>query len=95
LKAADRGGATLAPPGAFVFYPVRGPIDGQERDRGHVGLSLGDGRIVHAWDAVRVDRVMAVPQLRLAGGWRAPRLVGWAPVERVLVGHRRRTWTDG
>lgn len=87
----------LAPPpaGAFVFYACGGPVDDTYRDWGHVGLALGDGRVVHAWDEVRVDDARHVEDLAPAAGWTAPRLIGWAPPERILEGHRARDWADG
>jgi cell wall-associated NlpC family hydrolase len=83
------------PPGAFVFYAWRGAIDGVDGDWGHVGLSLGVGRLVHAWNVVRVDEVHAVTRLMSTAGTEAPRLIGWTPVDRILEGHRRRDWDDG
>jgi hypothetical protein len=80
------------PAGALVFYDARGPLDGVVQDWGHVGLSLGDGTVVHAWDVVRVDDARDVEHLLPATGWSAPRLIGWVPVARLLQGHRRRTW---
>ncbi len=83
----------LPPPaGAFVFYACAGLVDGIERDWGHVGLSDGTGRVIHAWDQVRWDAVLAVQDLAPAPTWSAPRYVGWAPVERVLQGWRARHW---
>ena len=52
-------GAT-PPAGSFVFYDAEGPIDGTHRSWGHVGLSLGDGRVVHTWDVIRIDDARAV-----------------------------------
>jgi len=52
-QAADALGAEenkgIPPPGAFVFYNWYGTIDGEYKNWGHVGLSLGDGQMVHAW----------------------------------------------
>ena len=83
------------PRGALVFYACSGPIRGESRDWGHVGLSLGDGRVVHAWDVVRIDRIADVAALPPGAGWTSPIPVGWTPAERLLAGHRRRTWPDG
>jgi cell wall-associated NlpC family hydrolase len=82
------------PEGSFVFYATEGPIDGIRAEWGHVGLSLGDGRVVHAWDEVRVDDARAVEQLEPAPGWTPPRLRGWTEVATVLRGHRPRRWDD-
>ncbi len=81
--AADRSGA--APRGAFVFFETAGIVDGVPRDWGHVGLALGDGRIVHAWPDIRVDELADVPGLP-SGSWSVPRYVGWAPPEVILRG---------
>jgi lysozyme len=52
-QAADALGAEnnkgIPPRGAFVFYNWYGTIDGEYRNWGHVGLSLGNGQMVHAW----------------------------------------------
>lgn len=77
-----------APRGAYVFFDAIGPLDGVVKNWGHIGLSLGDGRIVHAWDVVRVDTIAAVEQLAGLPGWTRPVHLGWAPVERVLVNAR-------
>jgi hypothetical protein len=82
------------PAGAFVFYVCGGPVDGTQREWGHVGLALGDGRVVHAWDEVRVDDALEVRLLRPSAGWTAPRLAGWTPPSRILEGHRPRAWND-
>jgi hypothetical protein len=82
------------PAGSFVFYDAAGPIRGVHDNWGHVGLSLGDGRVVHAWDVVRVDPTRAVEGLQAAPGWTSPRLRGWADVATILRGHRPRSWGD-
>ncbi len=88
-------GRTTAPPrGALAFYAATGVILDQRREWGHVGLSLGDGRVVHAWDRVRVDAWQAVEELTPAPGWSAPRWLGWAPLGRVLEGSRPRRWDE-
>jgi cell wall-associated NlpC family hydrolase len=81
--------------GSFVFYECGGPIGGETRGWGHVGLATGDGRVVHAWDTIRVDPAPQVEQLTAAEGWSAPRLAGWVAPQRVLAGHRARDWHDG
>jgi hypothetical protein len=85
---------TGAPPtaGAYVFYACGGPVDGVRHEWGHVGLALGDGSVVHAWDVVRIDDALAIPALPPAPGWDAPRLIGWATPEQVLRGHLSRQW---
>jgi hypothetical protein len=86
---------TGTPPAhALVFYASVGELFGVRRDWGHVGISLGDGRVVHAWDRVRIDEHRALEALAPAAGWGVLRWVGWAPLGRVLVGARPRTWDE-
>ncbi len=73
-----------------MFFDCSGPVDGVRRDWGHVGLALGDGRIVHAWGDVRIDAIDEMSRLPAAGGWTLPACVGWAPPERILLDARRR-----
>jgi cell wall-associated NlpC family hydrolase len=83
-----------APPprGAFVFYACSGPADGRTVAWGHVGLALGEGRVIHAWDRVRIDDARAVPNLTPRAGWTPPTLLGWTPPSRLLRGHQLREW---
>jgi len=69
--------------GAFVFYDCicQGP-DGPV-NWGHCGISLGDGRIIHAWDAVRIDGYRDIEAMTALSGDH-PKYIGWVPVERVL-----------
>ena len=83
---------TPAPEGVFVFFSATGPIDGETRNWGHVGLSLGDGRVIHAWDRVRIDAIEEVERLSGAPGWESPKYLGWTPLERVLQGWQPRQW---
>ncbi|WP_395447166.1 hypothetical protein ACHMW7_19420 [Aminobacter sp. UC22_36] len=78
------------PRGSFVFFDMTGELFDVRTNYGHVGLCLGDGRIVHAWDEVRIDDIRAVEALEPAEGWTQPRYIGWAPVERILQGHQVR-----
>jgi len=93
-EAADAYGAAahpgLPPRGALACYDCSGSIDDEQRNWGHIGLALGDGRVIHAWGAVRVDDYLAIQDLPNAPGWTAPRYIGWAPLERVLLGARTR-----
>jgi len=74
----------IPPRGAFVFYDCFGTLEGTTKNWGHVGLSLGDGRVIHAWGVVRCDHYREVEELGGAEGWSAPRYIGWTPVARVL-----------
>ncbi len=69
--------------GAFVFYDCicQGP-DGPV-NWGHCGISLEDGRIIHAWDTVRIDDYRETEAMTASSGDR-PGYVGWVPIERVL-----------
>lgn len=80
----------LPPAGAFVFYDCFGTLFDSYQNWGHVGLSLGDGRVIHAWDQVRIDGCRAVETLAGAPGWTSPRYLGWAGADQILRGHRRR-----
>ena len=52
-KDALRGGVPER--GAFVFYDCLCPSKNGPEDWGHCGVSFGDGRVIHAWDMVRID----------------------------------------
>jgi cell wall-associated NlpC family hydrolase len=80
--------------GSLVFFACGGPLNGVEREWGHVGIALGDGRVVHAWDVVRIDDALEIPRLGPAPGWSAARLIGWASAGRLLRDHRPRDWGE-
>ena len=69
--------------GAFVFYDCicQGP-DGPV-NWGHCGISLENGRIIHAWDMVRIDDYLAIEKLTALTGDH-PKYIGWVALERVL-----------
>lgn len=72
--------------GAFVFYDCCGvTANGEIHDWGHCGLCIGEGKVIHAWNIIRVDDYLALEQLSPAPGWTAPRYLGWVPLERVLA----------
>jgi hypothetical protein len=81
--AQERGG--VPPRGAYVCYDCWGTLRGEYRNWGHLGLSIGDGDVIHAWSEVRVDNYLAV-QHRAALGWTRPAYVGWVPVSVILRG---------
>ena len=69
--------------GAFVFYDCiclgpDGPVNW-----GHCGISLGNGRIIHAWDTVRIDDYQEIEAMTAPSG-DCPKYIGWVPVERVV-----------
>ncbi|MER5295195.1 hypothetical protein ABT382_24455 [Streptomyces pharetrae] len=89
---AARDNTGVPPAGAFVFYDTTGTLFGRRRNWGHVGLSLGDGRVVHAWDRVRIDSYVEVQSLTGPPGWDSPAFAGWTPVQRILQGCRPKDW---
>jgi len=78
----------LPPRGSWVFYDCWGAIQGEYKNWGHVGISLGDGKVIHAWDKVRIDDFLELQKLEPAAGWTSPKYAGWAPLSAVLVGMR-------
>jgi hypothetical protein len=94
-ESADEYGAAQnidePPIDAFVFYDCSGRIKDEYKNWGHVGLSIGDGNVIHAWDKVRVDDYLDVQNLSPAPGWTRPQFIGWTPIERIFVGYRKKT----
>ncbi len=94
-ESADEYGAaqnTGEPPiGAFVFYACAGPVGDEIKNWGHVGLFIGEGKVIHAANTVRIDHYLDVQHLTLAPGWTLPQFIGWAPIERIFVGYRQKT----
>ncbi len=76
----------LPPRGAFVFYDCSGPIQGEQRNWGHVGLSLGEGKVIHAWGEVRIDDYLGIQDLKPAEGWTQPQYIGWGPLQEIMKG---------
>ena len=70
--------------GAFVFYDCLCPSENGPINWGHCGISLGDGRIIHAWDVVRIDDYLEVERLTALTGDH-PKYLGWVPLDRVLA----------
>ena len=69
--------------GAFVFYDRVCRDPGGPVDRGHYGIGLGDGRVIHVWDAVRIDGHRQIEAMTAHSGDRL-KYIGWVPLERVL-----------
>ena len=82
------------PRGALVFYDGEGVIFGGRRNWGHVGLSLGDGTLIHAWDRVRIDPYGTLESLTPAPGWGPLRRAGWVTLSRALEGSHPKTYAD-
>ncbi len=70
--------------GAFVFYDCLCPSQEGIVNRGHCGISLGDGQVIHAWDRVRIDGYWEIEGLTALTGDH-PKCLGWVPVERMLA----------
>lgn len=82
---------TGTPPiGAFVFYDSSGMIFNEYKNYGHVGIHIGNGDVIHAWDRIRVDNYLDIQNLSTAPGWTSPKFIGWAPVERIFMGYRKK-----
>ena len=45
-------------------------------------ISLGDGRVIHAWDKVRIDDYLAIEKLTALTGDH-PEYLGWVAIERI------------
>ncbi len=82
--------AGLPEPGAFVFYDSFGTLNGEYKNWGHVGLHAGKGVVIHAWNRIRSDDYLEMESLMPAPGWTKMQYIGWAPVERILRGCRKR-----
>jgi len=67
----------VPPPGAFVFYDCLGTLSREHRNWGHVSLSIGDGKVIHAWDKVRTDNYMNMQNLPTAEGWTITKQTSW------------------
>ena len=80
-KDALRGGVPER--GAFVFYDCLCPSENGPVNWGHCGISFGDGRVIHAWDMVRIDDYLAIEKLTALTGDH-PKYLGWVALERVL-----------
>ncbi len=78
------------PIGAFVFYACAGPVGNEIKNWGHVGLCIGEGKVVHAWDKARIDDYHTVQNLTPPPGWSQPQFIGWTPIERIFVGYRKK-----
>jgi len=93
-ESADEYGASLnrgePPIGAFVFYACAGPVGDEIKHWGHVGLCIGEGRVIHAAKTVRIDHYLDVQNLTLASGWSQPQFIGWSPIERIFAGYRQK-----
>ena len=69
--------------GAFVFYDCLCPGEAGPVNWGHCGISLGAGRVIHAWDKTRIDDYLEIEKLTALTGDH-PKYLGWVPIVRVL-----------
>ena len=69
---------------AFVFYDCLCPSEEGPVNWGHCGSCPGSGRVIHAWDRVRIDDDREIEGMTALTGDH-PRYIGWVPVERVPV----------
>ncbi len=70
--------------GAFVFYDCVCPSEQGPVNWGHCGICLGDGKIIHAWDVVRIDDYLDIEKLTALSGDH-PKYLGWVPIQRVMA----------
>ena len=91
---ADAMRAGLPERGSFVFYDCLCPGEDGPVNRGHCGIGLGDGRVIHAWDRVRIDDYRKIEQMTAVTGDH-PRYIGWVPVSRVLEQKPRDEGAEG
>ena len=82
------------PKGSFVFYGTTGLIDGVKKDWGHVGLCIGNNKVIHTWNVIRIDNHLDVQTLPNAPGWSAPKYLGWTPPEVFLRGYQKKQNQD-
>ncbi len=80
-KDALRGGGPER--GAFVFYNCLCPSENGPVNWGYCGISLGNSRVIHAWDMVRIDDYLAIEKMTSLTGDH-PEYLGWVALERVL-----------
>ena len=73
-----------------MFYACAGPVGDEIKHWGHVGLCIGEGKVIHAWDKVRIEPYLDVQHLTPPPGWTQPQFIGWTPIERIFAGYRRR-----
>lgn len=73
--------------GAFVFYDCLCPSENGPVNWGHCGICLGDGKVIHAWDVVRVDDYKEIEKLIALTGDH-PKYLGWVPITRVLASNK-------
>ena len=69
--------------GTFVFYDCLCLDQGKLMNYGHCGICIDEGRIIHAWDQIRIDDYLALEKLT-ANSNDHPRYLGYVPIEYVM-----------
>ncbi|MFJ8065602.1 hypothetical protein ACIQYS_13295 [Psychrobacillus sp. NPDC096426] len=59
---------------------------------GALGLSIGNGEVIHAWDKVGINNYLDIEKLKTAIGWEKPKYIGWVSLERIMVGFQRKVY---
>ena len=60
-----------------------GPANGGLENLGHCGISLEDGKVIHAWNEVRIDSYLDIENMSSING-NKPKYIGWVPIDRIL-----------
>ena len=68
--------------GSVVFYDCLCHTPEGVMDWGHCGIALEEGRVIHAWNCIRIDDYLAIEKLSASG--EHPQYPGWIPLERIL-----------
>lgn len=69
--------------GSVVFYDCLCHTPEGVMDWGHCGIALEEGKVIHAWDRIRIDRYQEIESLSAFG--EHPSYLGWVPLERILA----------
>lgn len=70
--------------GSFVFYDCDCFDESNNLiNYGHVGICIGDGKVIHAFDKVRIDDYLEIEKLKALTGDH-PSYLGYVKIERVL-----------
>jgi hypothetical protein len=78
-------GTSIPPRGAWMFYDWTGWVDlnnngvkdsGEIRNWGHVGISLGDGHVIHALGKVQINSIQEMEEITIQS--EKLKYVGWA-----------------
>lgn len=52
-----------------------------------MGIVIENNEVIHAWDKVRIDFLVAMEDLIPPSGWTKLVYLGWSPVERIFEGY--------